>query len=238
MPHDHPSDEELSAHLDGDAPDLAAHIDGCAVCRARVADLRVVISLVAAPPSPPDDATREVAVAAALRSRATPAPKRLALFAAAAAVVVALGVATPLLLRHDQPKQTATALSGKTSSGASAGAGTSADRSADALATVDGGDIGDQSDPAVVGGLVSKAAVPPLAPAPDKGADTGPPSGLAATATAAPFVCTPPAGGGQVVYRARLRWQGVAAEVFAIEPGRRMVIMDRARCQVLVDRSF
>ena len=35
----HPDDEALSAHLDGEGPQLRAHLDGCAACTARLAGL-------------------------------------------------------------------------------------------------------------------------------------------------------------------------------------------------------
>ncbi|MBV9935310.1 MAG: hypothetical protein JO367_13490, partial [Actinobacteria bacterium] len=147
---------------------------------------------------------------------------RLALVAAAAAIVLVAGIATPLLLRGGGHRTT-TALStaNKDASGTAAGESQTASGAAAAAAPVspvDGGDLGDQSDPAALGALVARAA-------------PAPPASFAAPS------CTPP-GGGDVVYRARLRWKGTAAQVFGIEPGRRLVVMDSARCQVLVDQHF
>ena len=87
---------------------------------------------------------------------------------------------------------------------------------------------------------MSSAMTPaPAAASRSSGAAAGSTSGgSAASPSLTTIPCTPPSGGSHVVYRARLRWKGTLAEVFAIEPGRRLVIMDRARCQVLVDRSF
>jgi len=226
----HPSDEELSAHLDGEAPEFGDHVAGCPACRGRLDALRGVATLIATPPPPPDAARRDDAIAAAL-ARPARSNRRLALVAAAAAIVLVAGIATPLLLRGGGHRTT-TALStaNKDASGTAAGesqvaAGAAGESRAaagsaasPAVSPVDGGDLGDQSDPAALGALVARAA-------------PAPPASFAAPS------CTPP-GGGDVVYRARLRWKGTAAQVFGIEPGRRLVVMDSARCQVLVDQHF
>ncbi|HVV35050.1 MAG TPA: hypothetical protein VHC63_00490 [Acidimicrobiales bacterium] len=63
----HPSDEILSARLDGEAVAAAdgAHIDGCAACRTRLDELRAVTVALRAPMLPPAR-LREAAVASAL----------------------------------------------------------------------------------------------------------------------------------------------------------------------------
>ncbi|HVT77730.1 MAG TPA: hypothetical protein VHD87_11925, partial [Acidimicrobiales bacterium] len=63
----HPTDEILSARLDGEAVDAAdgAHIEGCAACQARLADLRAV-SVALRAPMPPPARLREAAVSSAL----------------------------------------------------------------------------------------------------------------------------------------------------------------------------
>lgn len=222
----HPSDEDLNAYADGEAPEIAAHVDGCGACRARAEQLRTVSALVATPPPPPDPAARDAAIAAAVARPSGPS-RRVVLLAAAAAVVVAAGIATPLLIRGGGTRHTSTALSdSKTMSGQAAGASGQLARGSD------GGDLGDQSDPDALSGLVSRSLAPPQDALAGAGGSAASP---APTATAAE--CAPP-DGGQVVYRARLKWKGVPAQVFGIEPGRRLVVMDSARCQVLVDRHF
>ncbi|HZQ84249.1 MAG TPA: hypothetical protein VFA83_05405 [Acidimicrobiales bacterium] len=218
----HPSDEDLSAYLDGEAPEVAAHVDGCAACRARVERLRGAAAMVATPPPPPHPAARDAAIAAAVARPSRPS-RRLVLLAAAAAVVVVAGIATPLLLQGGGTRHTSTALSdSKTASG-------------QATSAFDGGDLGDESDPDALSGLVSRSVTPQDAIAGASGSAAGP-GAAAPAATASTILCTPPAG--EVVYRARLRWKGAPAQVFGIEPGRRLVVMDSARCQVLVDRHF
>ena len=66
---DHASLEELSAYLDGEAPDLAAHVDGCAQCQETLARLREVVAAVGRPVPPPPPASVDRAVARALGRR-------------------------------------------------------------------------------------------------------------------------------------------------------------------------
>ena len=63
---EHPSPEDLSASLDGEAPAVAAHVAGCARCQADVARLRAVSAAVAHPVAPPPPSVVDAAVAAAL----------------------------------------------------------------------------------------------------------------------------------------------------------------------------
>lgn len=145
----HLDDELLSAVLDGEAAvDASTHSDACDRCRARLAVLRDVSVLVAAPVPPADAVRRDAAIEAAMtamdrtvvpmRRRRTP-PTWLA---AAAAVVIAVG-AISLLSRgtnDDAGFDTATGASDETSGGA----GTDQDAFALAApATVDGGDLGE-----------------------------------------------------------------------------------------------
>ena len=67
----HPTDEQLSAALDGQDDGAEAHAAECPSCQARQDELRSVIALVAAP-VPVDDAVREAAVAAALSAPVVP----------------------------------------------------------------------------------------------------------------------------------------------------------------------
>jgi len=195
---------------------------------------------VGAPPAPAGEDQRDDAVARALAARGDEARRRrLALIAAAAAIVVAVGIATPLLLRGSGGRRTTTALSQSRATSGPLRAGTGAGSSA--AAPLEGGDIGDQSDPAALGALVSSALTDTAedkAAIGSSSAASGAPAGGSAPAPPSTIACTAPAGGAQVVYRAALRWKGTPAQLFAIEPGRRLVVMDSARCRVLVDRHF
>ncbi len=64
-PSGHPDFETLSAHVDGEAPEVAAHVAGCAECRTKVKWLRTAIALVATPVPPADASAREQALARA-----------------------------------------------------------------------------------------------------------------------------------------------------------------------------
>lgn len=235
----HPSDEVLSAHLDGHAPEVVEHVTTCSTCLARLDGLRRAATLVATPPPRPDAATRDDAIARALDDATTSRPRRLVLVAAAAAVVVGAGIATPLLLRNNGPRHTTAALSTSKTAGSQPIAGTSDAAEADraAVLPVDGGYLGDQSDPRALGGLVSSALVPA---APGAGTSAGAAAGAPApnAARRGDAGCAAPTDGGMIVYRARLRWKGAAAQVFGIDPGHRLVVIDSARCRVLVDQHF
>jgi hypothetical protein len=237
----HPTDEDLSAHLDGEAPEVADHVAACAACHARLDDLRRAAALVAgAPPPRPPAQARDDAIARALDNETAARPRRLALLAAAAAVLVAAGIATPLLLRGDRQRRTSNALSSARAASGQTGASTESGADSAASLPIDGGDIGAQSDPVALGSLVSSALAPETANQAAIGAAGG---GTAAGSAATPappttMACPAPANGGQVVYRAALRWKGAPAQLFAIQPGRRLVVMDSARCRVLVDRHF
>ena len=61
----HPDFEALSAHVDGEAPEVAAHVAGCAECRTKLKWLRTAIALVATPVPPADASVREQVLARA-----------------------------------------------------------------------------------------------------------------------------------------------------------------------------
>ena len=63
---DHASFEALSAYLDGEAPELAAHVDGCTRCQETLARLREVVAAVGRPVPGPPAASVDRAVARAL----------------------------------------------------------------------------------------------------------------------------------------------------------------------------
>lgn len=189
----HLDDELLSSVLDGEADvDASTHTDACDRCRARLAVLRDVSVLVAAPVPPADPVRRDAAIEAALaameqavvpmRRRRTPPPW----LAAAAAVVVAVG-AISLFSRGADDDSTGfdTATGGSDERG---GGDAAADLDAFAVtpATVDGGDLGEvdaatlrqrideafgtqRSSPAAEStqeALADDGAAPMLAPAP------------------------------------------------------------------------
>lgn len=238
----HPSDEALSAHLDGEAPEVAAHLADCDACRSRVGDLRRVAALIGTPPSPTGDDARDDAIARALADQGDDSRRRrLTLVAVAAVVVAAAGIATPLLLRGSGDERTTTALSSPQSASDRVRAGAEG-KSAGLAAPFEAGDIGDQSDPAALSSLVSsalsRAADSQTASGGTAAAASGAGSSASAPAPPSTIACIAPVDGAQVVYRAELRWKGTPAQLFAIEPGRRLVVMDSARCRVLVDRHF
>ncbi|HUP70440.1 MAG TPA: hypothetical protein VM142_11585 [Acidimicrobiales bacterium] len=181
----HLNDEQLSAHLDGEDHDATGHLGSCGECEGRLASLLLVSSLVGgAVPDAPDDA-REAAVQAARKAweavdrsegesdraeeaEVTSLERRrrvprwvLPIAAAAAALLIAVPVVQTL--RDDEGAgQSAVPLEDR---GAAGGP--------DAESTgVDGGDLGEQSDPAglarairgALPGAASEAAL--AAPAP------------------------------------------------------------------------
>src|SRR5204863_9900599 len=63
----HPTDEQLSAHLDGEAEaTVADHVAGCPVCAAALDRLRLVTVALSAPVEPPSAEVRERAIAFAV----------------------------------------------------------------------------------------------------------------------------------------------------------------------------
>ncbi|HZQ27440.1 MAG TPA: hypothetical protein VFA94_07060 [Acidimicrobiales bacterium] len=274
----HPDDEALSAALDGeDTADVAAaaHAVTCDRCRARLAEFDAVRAAVAAPVAPADQVARARAIAAALDvSGASPAPgddiglappRRKAAaprpsLLAAAAVLVALAVAVPLLVDRGRssPSKTSTAAS----SGASA---------------IDGGDLGSQQDPqallAVVrsavneNGRTAAGAADSSGPFAGNGAASTTTAGAAAAAptTGTPsaaeartnkqLVGTPPCqsatretygkGLGPLAYTATLTWQGQPAVLLAyrLSPPSgsfqyRAFVVARSSCELLTVLSL
>jgi hypothetical protein len=64
----HADDETLSAHLDGahEESQLRDHLEGCATCQARLAELRRARRALAAPVTPPPEWQRDAAISRAL----------------------------------------------------------------------------------------------------------------------------------------------------------------------------
>ncbi len=195
----HLADEALSAHLDGEAGEEAAeHLRSCRQCEERLARLLLVSSCVGSAVPGPPDGIREAALQAARASWAA-VPResedtgdgkgaevvvleerrrvpRWALPVAAAAAALLLAVPVLSSLGEDRDGQRTAAPDNRE---------TAADRDAEAVAT-DGGDLGEQSDPATLAraisgalpGAASEAAL--AAPAPPAGSSGAPSEDAAA----------------------------------------------------------
>jgi hypothetical protein len=238
----HPTDEQLSASLDGHDDGATAHALACETCQARLAELRAVMALVAAVP-PVDEVARERALAAALDTPMAPdigltpinqsrlRGGRAGLWLAAAAAVVLVLLAVPLLTRNDGDNQVAGRDATETADKSGPGAG--------GLSTAvvrDGGDLGDFSDPS----KLRDALAPALDEAPTvSGAAAGGTSDAASptTTTTSPRVNSPAAlsgsaagpvcadvvardyggGLGPLVYMASVRWNRTPAVVLAYQ---------------------
>ncbi|HUR18461.1 MAG TPA: zf-HC2 domain-containing protein [Acidimicrobiales bacterium] len=248
----HLNDEQLSAHLDGEGDESAAeHLASCPECEGRLAGLLLVSSLVGGSVPSPPEAVMEAAVRVA-RSKWSSAtagdesgadivvlPQRrlprwaLPLAATAAAILVAV----PLVASLDNGRGNHDTVATLSDTDAAGGADAES-------AGIDGGDLGNQSDPtslaqAVRGalpGAATEAALAAPAPAPAEGADdgSGGPSsvpapvsdGVAKASPAkAPRLGERPCAGiarttygqglGPLVYAARVRWEGTPAVVLA-----------------------
>lgn len=255
----HLDDEQLSAHLDGEGHKEAAdHIGSCGECEARLAGLLLVSSLVGGSVAGAPDGVREAAVQAAgsawrvagrhggaagaaggsvivdLEGRRRMPRWALPVAAAAAVLLVALPVVATLSGGGDD-RETAAQVQDR-------GSGGEADVAASAI---DGGDLGDQSDPTALAqairgalpGAASEAAL--AAPAPSPSGSTSADAGEVSAVTSAPVPFSgrtssqtkgPPfrnrpcadtvrtnygEGLGPLVYTALVRWQGTPAVVLA-----------------------
>lgn len=199
----HNDDDQISAHLDGEAdPAGAGHLRSCPECQGRLARLREVASLVGTDVALPPAEVRDAALAAASRAWADEQRGEVAATAPAvvslgerrrlprwalpvAAAAAALLVAVPVIGSiTDGPDRTATTATAGREAGE--GAGTE-------VAAADGGDLGDQSDPTVLatalrgalpGAGTAVAATDAAAPgAPESLRQEAPAGGLAAPNT-------------------------------------------------------
>jgi len=258
----HPDAEALSAHLDGEAPELAAHVASCDECRHRLDSLARVRAAVGTPVEPPDEARKDEAIAAAVAAVQPSSPSRqnwpirlAAAVAAAAAVIVVGFVVTRVTSSHTSP---AKALGPA------------------APDVIHGGDLGDVNDALALrakiqpslGGAASAAAQG--APADAGQAAPFRPGGAAAAqsttdATASPAEKAGPAAaprceaearklqpaGAVLLYEATARWQGMPADVFGFSPPgapatsspsrpapTRVYVLRRSDCQLLVFQSY
>ena len=252
----HPDTDALSAFLDGEAPEVDAHVATCAECRRQLDALEQVRRAVAtAVPAPPPNA-RDSAVTAALDAVTRPAPTRrrqwtVVIAAGAAAAAVIAGLVVTRAGTSSKPSDTA--------------AGPVASN------VVRAGDLGDVDDAQglrakIEPGLPAMAAAGPSA---NPGAAAGQTGGSAAgaaterrTASAARRAaseaprCEAAAralqpGRDVLVYVATARWQGTPADVFGFSPagapatsspGRptptRVYVLARSDCHLLVFQSY
>lgn len=162
----HADFEALSAYVDGEAPEWADHVEGCAACRGAAADIRSVASAVSAPVGPPDGVAREAAIAAAMealsvaptvpadRARPRLAPERpaaghrwasrpWAMPAVAAVVIAVLGFSGLILTTYRSSDNTTTVAGGALESDAKAGGGAGVAAAAPTAPPADLGDIAD-----------------------------------------------------------------------------------------------
>lgn len=243
-PH-HPTDEQLSAALDGHDPGASAHAEACEACQERLALLQQVADALAVSP-PVDELARERAIAAALdipmaedesivfapRRRR---PRRWSPMlgvgvAAVAALIVAVFVVPSLVGGGNNGGQTASKASKAGQALDSAQAG-----------VVDGGDLGAMSDSQALAGIVGSAIGANFSAT--GSAAAGAQNGRAQSTTTAPAAPAAPAmlapasrpllagpvpcadavakdysrGLGPLLYTATLSWQGKPAVVLAYE---------------------
>jgi hypothetical protein len=264
----HLDDENLSAALDDISSTAGdqAHLAGCSVCQARLGQLASIAEAIAAPvpPRPSDEVTAAIQQAlASAPARSAPAaatgpamipshrpPRRwLAVAGAAAAAAVLVATVGVLLIRGG---------SGKTGSIA-AKAGPTSSQLAPAQAAI-GGELGEQSDPKVLAGLLTARLTEGSAAASSGGA--GSPAGIAPSPSgplpgSQPVVpstgpepdssCLLPAmraagqagdHPGALRLVARLRWRGLPALVFVFDrqppaAGRAGVVIATSGCTLL-----
>lgn len=254
----HLSDERLSAHIDGEDEEAAAHVHECQVCATRLAQLRDAVDALAAPPPVGAPEARDSAVRAALDAAdapALPVPRGRSLpprWLAAAVVVVALAIAAPLLTRIGSGSSDRTSTAARTASKSALSDNTLS--SATPLP-----DLGDQSDPTKLGEAIRAMLGPRQGPlsseTADDAAQSGPASGAAA-GSAAPSPAPAPAcattvraiygtGLGDLLLTASLRWKGAPAVLQAYrigDPGSkltvRLFVIAAADCQLLVSQSL
>jgi hypothetical protein len=252
----HPDDEALSAHLDGEEPQLRVHVESCTACTARLAELRRVRAAVGTPVTPPPAWQRDVTIARALDAVARPGGARRARAGGiAAAILLVLGAAIGLSQLSHSAKRAALKTTGA-ARGAEAGA---AAPSTTAVAATDLGDLGALTDTAALRARVQPTVVQLEAGAPGapnagapkaartvpESAQTGRQSGTGDSAAARrcvdaaraldPANVSPAAAG-------TATWQGTPAEVLVYAAGRRgaarVYVLARADCRVLEFQSY
>lgn len=263
----HLDDEQLSAHLDGEAGEpTAGHLGSCRQCEERLASLRLVSSCVGSSVPEAPEGTREAAIEAARTAWA--AALHQAGGAGSEAEVVALdgrrrvprwalpvaAAAAALLLALPVLSSLGDDGGGHETAATSDARGKSTDRDADTVGT-DGGDLGEQSDPATLaraisGALPGAASETALAaPAAPEGAGAAPMEDARATTPPAAAAQSTPAtttvrakklgerpcagvvrttygrGLGPLVYTALVRWKGAGVDPALFPSGMPAVVL-------------
>jgi hypothetical protein len=261
----HPTDEQLSASLDGHDDGAAAHALDCEACQARLAELRSVIALVAQVP-PVDEVARERALALALDTPMAPdiglarpgqsrvRGGRAGVWLAAAAAVVLVLLAVPLLTRDGDHDQVASRDSAEEVSKTADGSGGATGASGGGL--LNGGDLGEFSDPSKLRDVVAPALESfgagqaaggtSDAASPSTTTTRGPqsPAALSSGSAAVPcadVVARDYGGGlGPLVYTASVRWNHTPAVVLAYQVAgasggldHRVYVLSTDRCALL-----
>ncbi|HEX2046711.1 MAG TPA: zf-HC2 domain-containing protein [Acidimicrobiales bacterium] len=196
---EHADLEALSAYVDGEAPEWAAHVASCASCRASAEELRGVASAVGAPVEPADPSVREAAVGAALgdlhrrqvaeRARSRPRRYQWQFAAAAAAAMLVVAVGFTALLSRTSDRTTV--------AGPAPEAATSRDQAlseSSAAASVPPADLGDVPDAAT---LLARARPAPAGTGAGSGGagGAGGAAAMSGNSGAASTPAVPPVGG-------------------------------------------
>src|SRR5439155_19097191 len=113
MMNGHPDTESLSAFLDGEAPEVEAHVTTCSSCRQQLDALARARTAVGAPVPPPDERQKDAAIAAAMHAASAPAnevhSRRWRVIAAAGGVAAAVlvGIVVARVTASNTPSSTA-----------------------------------------------------------------------------------------------------------------------------------
>jgi hypothetical protein len=265
MPPEHPDFEDLSAFHDGEAPEWADHLAGCASCRddlRRLTALSEAVGRVPLAAGDPGDTYDPVAraVAASRASDTSPTPgiplrgplgpsaepgrsgpgrRRQWVLGASVAAVLAVTIAIGATVAGKEP-QREVPRDTLSADGARRTAGAAAGRGG---SVIEGGDLGEISDRAALVSRVGADLVrgnrdrpaQPPSPSPATGAPVGPPCEVEARAD--------PGARGELVYRATGVEAGTPAVVLAFasaDASGRVTVEARALsgCRVLLQGSI
>jgi hypothetical protein len=249
----HADDETLSAHLDGEEPQLRDHLESCAACTARLTELQRARTALAAPVTPPPAWQRDAAIARALDAHRGGARQRRSAWAGgiAAAILLVLGAAFGLTLLSNGEHKTAASKAAQSNAQAAEAAGAATPPTTIAVAAL--GDLGTIPDSAALRAVVQPAvtqfasAAKAAAPAPETtarsdlqrqsgGVASPSPRCLSAARALDPANVSPAAAG-------TATWRGTRAEVLvyavAGRPGAaRVYVLAQPDCRVLEFQSY
>jgi len=249
----HADDETLSAHLDGEEPELRDHLESCAACTARLTELRRARAAIAAPVTPPPAWQRDAAITRALDADRRGARQRRGAWAGgiAAAILLVLGAAFGLTLLSNGERHTVALKAARPSGRAAPTENAAAPPRTIAVAEL--GDLGTIADSAALRAVVQPAvtqfasAAKAAAPAPETTARSDAQL-QAGRATSSSLRClnaaraldpanVSPAAAGTAT------WQGTRAEVLvyavAGRPGAaRVYVLAQGGCRVLEFQSY